>query len=212
MIGSRRARIASTVVVVALSAAALVGCSNATSATGSSSSSSAASGAAVATSGTTALGNLGAAVSSLSTTAPDAKLLVVQTAQAVTPTGTPVWAYLFGSPSTDKTYVVYSTNGMSMGAQLYGTAGLSAADWAKVPGTGTWKVDSDAALAKALTASKASGQPARYIMGFTTYKPVDSTSTALPFVWNVQIDTSGTVGAVAAGFDVDARTGKTTVN
>ena len=60
-------------------------------------------------SGPTALGSLAGARSALSTMAPDAKLLVVQTAQAVTSTGTPVWAYLFGSPSSDKTFVVYLT-------------------------------------------------------------------------------------------------------
>ena len=49
-----------------------------------------------------------------------------QTAQAVTPTATPVWGYLFGSPSTDKTFFVYVTAGRSMGAKQYGQAGLSA--------------------------------------------------------------------------------------
>lgn len=160
--------------------------------------------------GPTALDNLGAARSALSTTAPDAKLLLVQTAQAVTPTATPVWAFLFGSPASDKTYVVYATGGKTMGAQVYGTAGLSKDEWAKVPGTDEWKVDSDAAYKKALAISGAKGEPAAYGMGFVTYKPQSSTSTIRPFVWAVQFD-PGKSGATTRAIDVDANTGATTV-
>jgi hypothetical protein len=138
--------------------------------------------------------------------APDAKLLVVQTAQAVTPTATPVWGYLFGSPKTDLTYVVYLSNGQSMGAKEYGKAGLNAAEWAKVPGTDAWKVDSDVALSKALAISGANGNPAAYIMGFVTYKPATDTSTVQPFVWSVQFD-PGASGATTKAIDVNATTG-----
>jgi len=160
--------------------------------------------------GPTALGSLPAARTALSTMAPDAKLLVVQTAQAVTPTGTPVWAFLFGSPSSDKTFVVYLTDGQSMGAQEYGKAGLSADEWKKVPGTDSWKVDSDEAYTKALGASGAKGDPAAYMMGLLTYKSAEDTSTIKPFVWRVIFD-PGTSGATTATIEVDANTGAATV-
>ena len=161
-------------------------------------------------SGPTALGSLAAARSSLSTMAPDAKLLVVQTAQAVTPTGTPVWAYLFGSPGNDKTFVVYLTNGQSMGAQEYGTAGLSADEWKKVPGADSWKIDSDQAYTKALAVSGAKGDPAAYMMGLLTYKSPDDTSTIKPFVWRVIFD-PGTSGATTGTVEVDANSGSAVI-
>lgn len=160
--------------------------------------------------GPTALGSLPAARSALSTMAPDAKLLVVQSAQAVTPTGTPVWAYLFGSPSNDKTFVVYLTGGQSMGAQEYGTAGLSADEWKNVPGTDGWTVDSDTAYTKALAASGAKGDPAAYMMGLLTYKSAEDTSTIKPFVWRVIFD-PGKSGATTGTIEVDAKTGAATV-
>jgi hypothetical protein len=160
--------------------------------------------------GPSALGSLAAARSALSTLAPDAKLLIVQTAEAAEPTGTPIWAYLFGSPATDKTYVVYVSAGQSMGAQEYGTGGLSAAEWAKVPGTDAWKVDSDAAYTKALAASGAKGTPLAYMMGLLTYKPEADTSTVKPFVWSVQFD-PGTSGATTKTIDVDANSGAAAV-
>jgi hypothetical protein len=61
--------------------------------------------------GGSAKGGLAAAQSALSTMAPDAKLLLVQTAQSVAVTDTPVWVYVFGSPKTDKTYLVYERAG-----------------------------------------------------------------------------------------------------
>ncbi len=161
-------------------------------------------------SGPTALGGLAAAESALSTTAPDAKLLVVQTAQGVTPTGTPVWGYLFGSPSSDKTYVVYVTNGESMGSQEYGQAGLSADDWKKVPTTESWKVDSDEAYTKALAVSGAKGDPAAYMMGIMTFKSAEDTSAVKPLVWQVGFD-PGTSGATTSTIEVDANSGKATV-
>lgn len=160
--------------------------------------------------GPTALGSLKAAQSSLSTMAPDAKLLVVQTAQAVEPTGTPIWEFLFGSPKSDKVYAVYVSGGKSMGAQEYGAAGLSAAEWAKVPSTDAWKIDSDAAYKSARAAAGGTGDPAAYLMGFLTYKPATDTSTIEPFVWNVVFD-PGTSGASTGTINVDAQTGKATL-
>lgn len=161
--------------------------------------------------GPTALGSLDAARSALSTTAPDAKLLVVQTAQATATTGTPVWSYLFGSPSTDKLYVVYLTGGKSMGAQEYGKVGLTKEQWAKVPTTDDLKVDSDEALKAALAASGAKGDPLAYMMGILTYKPETDTSTIEPLVWTVQFD-PGESGATTSSINVDAKTGKATVS
>jgi hypothetical protein len=193
----RKTRLAWIVLVAALvlTGALLAGCGQTTTTT---------------KSGPTALGSLSAARSALSTSAPDAKLLVVETAQAVEPTGTPVWAYVFGSPSTDKIFVVYLANGKSMGSQENGTAGLSAAEWATVPGTDAWKIDSDAAYSKALAFSGAKGTPAAYMMGFITYKAKTDTSTIQPFVWNVQFD-PGTSGATTGTIDVDAKTGATSL-
>ncbi len=158
----------------------------------------------------TVLGSLAVAQSALSTLAPDAKLLVVQTAQAAVPTATPSWVYLFGSPKTGKTYAVYVAEGKSMGAQEYGDAGLEDDEWSKVPKTVPWKVDSDVAYNKALAASGAKGDPLAYVMGMMTFKPVTDTSTIEPYVWNVQFD-PGTSGATTSTIEVDANTGTTAV-
>lgn len=162
-------------------------------------------------SGPTALGSLSAAQSALSTMAPDARLLVVQTASSVTPTGTPVWVYLFGDPKTDKTYLVYATDGQPMGgAQEYGTAGLSETDWKDVPDEYEWTVDSDDAYSKALAASGATGDPAAYMMGLMTYKSSADTSTVEPLVWNVWFD-PGSSGATENTILVDAESGDASV-
>jgi hypothetical protein len=192
-----RARIALLVALV-LGMAAVAGCTAKTADT-------------AVKSGATALGSLPAARSALATAAPDAKLLVVQTAEAVESTATPVWAYLFGSPSTDKTYLVYVANGVSMGgAQEYGEAGLQASEWAQVPGTDAWKIDSDAAYAKALAISGAKGVPNAYMMGMLTYKSATDTSTVQPFVWNVLFD-PGESGATSSTINVNAGTGAAVV-
>jgi hypothetical protein len=151
----------------------------------------------------TAKSELNVAKSALSTMAPDAKLLIVQTAQPVT-TSTPVWAYLFGSPSTDKTYVVYVREGKAMGASEYGTAGLPKDEWGSVPGTDGWQVDSDAALQKAKDASPVK-QPKQYSMGFLTYVPKSQTASATtkPFIWYVSLEEAN----ASATVEVDAKTG-----
>jgi outer membrane murein-binding lipoprotein Lpp len=200
MFTHKRTRLAGIVLVAALAlgAALLAGCSSASSPT------------TTTKTGSTALGGLTVAKSALSTQSPDAKLLVVETAQAVEPTGTPIWAYIFGSPSTDKIFVVYLTNGQAMGAQESGTAGLSAAEWAKVPATTEWKIDSDVAYKSALAASGAKGTPAAYMMGFVTYKAAADTSTIEPMVWNVQFD-PGTSGASDKTVLVNATTGAASI-
>lgn len=149
--------------------------------------------------------------SSLETTAPDAKLLVVQTAQSTTPTSSPVWAYLFGSPKTSKTYLVYVADGKSMGASEYGTADLTEKDWAQVPDTTSWKTDSDAAYKAALEVSGASGAPASYSMGFQTFVPPGAGADAGDaFVWYVVFE-PGASDATTATVEVDVETGKATV-
>jgi hypothetical protein len=162
--------------------------------------------------GLTAKAALPLAQSKLTTAAPDAKLLLVQTAGAVAPTATPVWAFLFGSQKTNKTYVVYVNKGKATPASPYGAAGLSKAEWAKVPGTDLWKVDSDEAVNKALAASGAKGTPAAYDMGFVTYVPASAgTSSIVPYVWNVSFQ-PGTSGATTSTFLVDVKTGATSVH
>lgn len=160
------------------------------------------------TTGKTAKAGLDVARSALSTMAPEAKLLVVQTAQATTPTDTPVWAYLFGDAKSDATYLVYVVDGKAMSASEYGTAGLTTEEWAKVPDVGEWKIDSDAALKKALEVSGAKGDPAAYYMGFETYVPeaVAASSTVSAFTWYVNFD-PGTSGATTSTIGVSATTG-----
>jgi hypothetical protein len=162
--------------------------------------------------GQTAKQALPAAQSALATTAPDAKLLLVQTAQAVTPTSTPVWAYLFGSPKSGTLYVVRVANGAAMPPAEYGKASeIGTFDWGKVPSTDQWKVDSTEAYQKAYTASGAKSAPPQWVMGFITYVPnTEETQTATPFVWSVQFD-PGTSGATPNIIDVNATTGATKV-
>lgn len=156
--------------------------------------------------GSTAKGGLSVAQSALSTMAPDGKLLVVQTAQAVTTTGTPIWAYLFGSPKSDKTFVVYVRDGKAMGASEYGKAGLTSKnEWAAVPSTSEWKVDSDEAYKKAAAAGVVKN-PQEYGMGLVTYLPKsETTSTTKPFVWYVTLRSGTATGTVK----IDAKTGET---
>lgn len=155
----------------------------------------------------TARSELTVAQSALSTAAPDAKLLVVQTAEPVTATATPSWAYLFGSPSTDKTYIVYVSEGQVLGAQEYGTAGLPKGEWQSVPETGAWSVDSDAAYRKARETSDLE-DPDAYEMGMLTYVPRSeaATATTKTLTWYVTLR-SGTGTATVL---VDAKTGAAT--
>ena len=189
---SKRLLIVGLVLALALTTALISGCGKKSSGTPKS--------------GPTAIGGLATAESTMSTTAPDAKLLVVQTAQPVEATATPVWAYVFGSPSTGKTYVSYLLNGQPMGTQEAGEAGLSESDWSKVPGTDEWTIDSDEAYSKALAVSGATGKPKAYLMGLMTFKSSTDTSTVQPFVWQVIFD-PGESGATSSTITVDAKTG-----
>lgn len=161
--------------------------------------------------GPTALDNLGTARSALSTMAPDARLLTVRLAGDTLSVGQiPVWVYFFGSPSTDKGYIVGATDGLSMGAREVRTVGLSSSDWAAVPGTGSWKIDSDVAYTKALEVSGLSDRPKGYMMGVKTYRFSTDTSTVEPFVWRVLLY-PGVSGETTIHVDVNATTGEASV-
>lgn len=160
--------------------------------------------------GTSAKGQLSVAESALSTMAPDAKLLIVQTASGTPTTATPVWAYLFGSPTSNKTYVVYASDGQVMGASEYGVLEMAEDEWASVPGADEMKIDSDEAYTKALAASGAKGDPNAYMMGIMMFKPKEDTSTIEPLTWQVQFD-PGDSGATTSTVEVDAKTGAASI-
>lgn len=165
------------------------------------------------TAGSTAKGNVSVAQSALSTTAPDAKLLMVQTANVVTTTSTPVWQYLFGSPKDGSIFAVTVKDGKVMTKQPYGTAGMDDSEWALVPSADEWKTDSDVARKNALAASDKNSESTPWAMGLVTYVPKSaaSSTTIEPFVWSVAFDPQGTLGTPNA-VDVDAKTGKATVS
>jgi len=160
-------------------------------------------------SGGTAMDNIEVAKSSLSTTAPDAKLLLVQTANVVTATSTPVWQYLFGSPKDGSIVAVTVEKGKVTATQPYGSAGMDAAEWKLIPDSAEWKIDSDEAFAAALKIDKKATDKTPWAMGFVTYIPKSaaSSTTIDPFVWSVALDPQGTAPSTV---DVDAKTGKAT--
>lgn len=155
----------------------------------------------------TAMAGVKVAQSSLSTTAPDSKLLLVQTANVVTATSTPVWQYLFGSPKDGSIYAVTVKDGKVMTTQPYGTAGMDEAEWDKVPAASEWKIDSDKALANALKINEDNTKTTPWAMGFVTYVPKSAATSATidPLVWSVAFDPQGSGSNTV---DVDAKTGK----
>jgi hypothetical protein len=159
-------------------------------------------------SGGTAKSNLPLARSSIATTAPDARFLLVQTGNIVTATATPVWTYLFGSPRTGTIYAVMVRDGNASAPMPYGTTDLSAKEWASVPGVDGWKVDSDVALDKALASASLQGKQVPYAMGMVSYVPKTSTATVEPFVWSVVLDPEPKSGSKTRTVSVDAATGE----
>jgi len=158
------------------------------------------------TTGTTAKDNLPKAVSTLSTAAPDAKLLVAQSYDAITATSTPGWEYLFGSPKSGKVYAVLVMDGKSQFME-YGSADLTAAQWAEIPSTDEWKIDSDVAVQKAL-AVYPNGKNAAYYPGFVTYvPPTQKGPTSQPMTWYVRFDPASKGSAATSTVLVDMRTG-----
>jgi hypothetical protein len=189
----RLARIAGIAAAVALASVLLMvaaGCSSAPAGGGAS--------------GQTAKAYLSAAQSQLSTMAPGAKLLVVQTTNVVTATSTPSWGYLFGDTKSGKIYVVTIDKGKPSPANVYGQASLTATEWAQVPNADSWKIDSDAAFQKAAALEpKAAGSP--YTMGFVTYMPKGTTSPLKAFEWSVVFEP---VGSAPSSITVNATTGE----
>jgi hypothetical protein len=160
----------------------------------------------------TAKSSLALAQSRIATTAPDAKLLLVQTGNVVSATSTPVWTYLFGSPKTNTIYAVMIQNGTASGPMPYGNADLPAAEWAAIPTTtDAWKIDSDAAVAKAFAAAGSQGKSIPYAMGLVTYVPKNTTATIEPFVWSVVLNPQANGGAVPKTINVNATTGEAKV-
>jgi hypothetical protein len=160
--------------------------------------------------GSTAKGQLATAQSALSTMAPDAKLLLVTTAEIVSATSTPVWQYLFGSPKTDKTYSVTVMGGRAM-PQQYGDAGMTANEWMIVPSVAEWKVDSDAAVqtARELFAKAGGKKDAEYVLGMVTYVPKSAGKSNLKgMTWAVSFNPVSVGKAPTTTVDVNARTGE----
>jgi len=156
--------------------------------------------------GKTAMDSLKAAQSTLSTTAPDAKLLVVQTGAVVTSTSAPVWQYLFGSPKTDTVYAVTVMSGAAT-ATPYGTAGLSKTEWAAVPSVDKWKIDSDEALKKAMATYPNAKASTAYLMGFVTYTPKGAASATKPMIWDITFDPASLGKETTSTVNVDVATG-----
>lgn len=165
-----------------------------------------------AASGPTARGGLGVARAALSTAAPDAKLLLVQTVQPATETSGPVWGYLYGSQQADTTYLVYVQDGELIQVQKYGQVGLSAQQWAEVPGDDDWSIDSDQAVKAAAQALGATSTPGAFLMGMQTYVP-ETTATAQvakPLTWYISLPSAMMSGDVSGTIMVDAKTGEVT--
>lgn len=151
--------------------------------------------------------NLAIAESALTTMAPDAQLLVVQADAAAEAGTTAVWTYLFGSPDSGKLYSVSIINGTSMGATEIGASPLTEGEWDAVPENGSWKIDSDEALEKALEVAGLETAPGNYSMLLNTYVPETPTAErpAKAMVWYVSLgaDDSGSAKVIT----VDAKTG-----
>lgn len=162
--------------------------------------------------GETAMDALKVAKSSLSTTAPDSKMLIVQTAGIVT-TAAPEWEFLLGAPKTDVVYAVVVKDGKVVQGSEYGTANLSAAEWAAVPAADAWKIDSPDAYSKALAAYPAGTKQTAYTMGFVTYIPKQSSQpNTKAMTWMVTFDPSSMNSKVTTNtIYVDATTGAVTV-
>lgn len=199
MTGSRSSRIVRIVLAVALVAAlgaVLAGCKS-TSKTPSGK--------------LTAKQALPVAMSALSTSAPDGKMLIVQTADPINTTSTPVWDFLIGSPKSDKIYAVVVKDGKATASE-YGTAKLSADEWKAVPGSDVWKIDSDEAYTKAIKAYPDGKPDTLYLMGFVAYVPkASSASTVKAMTWNVSFDPSTMSKATTSSVNVNATTGEVSI-
>ena len=157
--------------------------------------------------GSTAKAAYAVAVSTLSTAAPDGKLLVAQTTKPLTATSTPVWEFLIGSPKTDVIWAVVVMNGKGQ-FQEYSKAGLNASEWAKVPPASDWKIDSDVAIANARKIYP-NGKDAAYVPGFVTFVPPQATdaSKITQMKWLINFDPASKGSAATSTVEVDMKTG-----
>lgn len=155
----------------------------------------------------TASGYLPVAESAVETSAPDARLLLAQAAGDTRSPNSTVWTYVFGSPESGKMYSVSVSNGTAMGVLDAGMAPLQDSEWASVPETGSWTIDSDEAYAKAVEASGIEGEPTEFSMLLNTYTPKSSETGAKAMVWYVSLSTGTDTGDV---IQVDAKSGEAT--
>jgi hypothetical protein len=148
------------------------------------------------------------AQSTLSTTAPDGKLLVLQAVEPITATSSPTWDFLIGSPKTDVVYQVVVKDGKGE-SQQYGKAGLTSAQWGEVPADTAWKIDSDVAIANALSVYP-NGKNAGYIPGFVTYIPKDAAEykQVKQMTWIINFDPASQGNAPTSTVEVDLASGQ----
>jgi hypothetical protein len=118
-----------------------------------------------------------------------------------------VWDYIVGSPKTDLLYEVMIQDGKGQ-FQEYTKAQLTAAEWAAVPAESAWKLDSDAAYAKAI-AVYPQGKTAAYYPSLLTYVPPSAPAgdyNAMKWVFNFDPASKGT--ATTSTVVVDMATGQ----
>lgn len=150
------------------------------------------------------------AVSSLSTTAPDAKLLLGQTVAATPTTESPVWQFLLGSPKTSMVYSVL-VNGRIVQTQKFGKVKMKSDEWAKIPSLNAWKIDSDVARLNAVGLNPNTARAA-YFSSFVTYvsSAASRTATSIPMKWVIQFDPAYQAKAPTSTIMVDMGTGAAT--
>ncbi len=159
----------------------------------------------------TAKSALPLAMSEISSGAPDAKLLLVQSRDIMTATSTPVWQFLIGSPKNNTIYAVTVESGEAT-SQLYGTADLPKEEWDAVPGVDEWKIDSDEAHKKALEVLKDGDAKTPYLMGFVTYVPKANADTNVRAGWwNISFDPKKITKATTNTVEVNYNSGEAVV-
>lgn len=148
------------------------------------------------------------ALSSVTTAAPDGKILLGQIVSPIATTATPMWEFLVGSPKTGQVYAVLVNNGVGQ-SKDYGKVVLKAAEWKKVPDVSAWKIDSDVALADALKIYP-QGKTSAYSAGFVTFVPSSAPKTAVKaMTWNINFDPASKGKAPTSTVLVDMVTGAT---
>lgn len=160
---------------------------------------------------TAALKSLAIARATLPTAAADARLYTVQSLRPVTPTASPEWDFVFVSPSTGKTWAAFVKGGLIMPSQQLPSSGLGSGEWSAIPASlDPWKIDSDAAYAKALEAVAPANRTGAYYLGMETYHAKKYKGTVEPFVWRVKLF-PGASGETTLSLNVNATTGAASV-